>query len=156
MRVLLFILLIIVAPLAAQACGTTTTGNLTVTNAWSRATIGADRPGAFYVEIRNSGAEDDALISLATPVAGMPMLHKTVMKDGVASMPHAPEITIPAGDVLRLSPGGFHGMLMDLVAPLKEGDRFPVTLSFRQGGSVTIDAQVQSIRSKADECAGAQ
>ena len=57
---------------------------------------------------------------------------------------------------MLLSPGGFHGMLMDLVAPLKEGDRFPVTLSFRQGGSVTIDAQVQSIRSKADECAGAQ
>ena len=61
----------------ALACESFTVGDLTIDHAWSRATIGADRPGVFYVEITNAGASDDALIGIATPAAGMPMLHET-------------------------------------------------------------------------------
>jgi periplasmic copper chaperone A len=41
----------------------------------------------FYVEVTNAGAADDALIGIATPAAGMPMLHETVVTDGVAPTP---------------------------------------------------------------------
>ena len=66
----------------ALACESFTVGDLTIDHAWSRATIGADRPGVFYVEITNAGASDDALIGIATPAAGMPMLHETTVTDG--------------------------------------------------------------------------
>ena len=87
-------------------------------------TIGAGRPGVFYVEIKNSGTTDDALVGITTPAAGMPMLHETVVQDGIASMPHAMSVPVPAGQSVQLAPGGYHGMLMELTTALKEGDSF--------------------------------
>jgi periplasmic copper chaperone A len=108
-------LLCVLAP-DAFACETWEVGDLTVRHAWSRAAIGADRPGVFYVEITNQGTEPDTLIGIATPAAGPPILDETVMTDGVASMPHAMSIPVPAGETVALSPGGFHGMLTGLTA----------------------------------------
>ena len=50
------------------------------------------------------------------------MLHETVVTDGIASMPHAISIPVPAGQTVELAPGGYHGMLMGLTTALKEGD----------------------------------
>lgn len=136
----------------ALACETFTVGDLTVVHAWSRVTIDTDRPGVFYVEITNAGATDDALIGIATPAARMPMLHESVVTDGVASMPHAMSIPVPAGQTVELSPGGYHGMLMGLTAALKEGDSFPVTLTFETSGEITIDVDVLSMRAEGPDC----
>ena len=146
--------LIVSAP-AAMACETVTIGDLTVEHAWSKATIGAGRPGVFYVGITNAGSADDALIGIATPAAGMPMLHETVVQDGIASMPHAMSIPVPAGQSVQLSPGGYHGMLMGLTNALKEGDSFPVTLTFEKAGEVTVNVDVLSLRAEGPDCADA-
>ena len=137
------------------ACEAAQVGDLTVDHAWSRATIGAERPAVFYVRITNVGAAHDALVGLATPVAGMPMLHETVVTDGTASMPHAMSIPVPAGQTVELAPGGYHGMLMDLTTALKEGDRFDMTLTFDKAGQVTIPVEVLSMRADRSSCAGA-
>ena len=138
------------------ACETFTLGDLTIEHAWSRATIGADRPGVFYVEIKNNGSADDALVGISTSAAGMPMLHETVVTDGIASMPHAMSIPVPAGQNVQLAPGGYHGMLMGLTAALKEGDSFPVTLSFEKAGEVTVNVEVLSLRAEGPDCADAE
>ena len=146
--------LILSAP-AVMACETVTIGDLTIEHAWSKATIGAGRPGVFYVEITNGGSVDDALIGIATPAAGMPMLHETVVQDGIASMPHAMSIPVPADQNVQLSPGGYHGMLMGLTTALKEGDSFPVTLSFEKAGEVAVNVDVLSLRAEGPDCADA-
>lgn len=140
---------------AVIACETITLGPLTIQNAWSRATIGAGRPGVFYVEISNTGTTADALVGLSTPVAQMPMLHETVVTDGVASMPHAMSVPVPAGQSVKLAPGGYHGMLMGLTQALKEGDIFPVTLTFETAGEVTVNVDVLSLRAEGPDCADA-
>ena len=104
-RYILASTLILLAP-AAFACETVTVGGMSLRNAWSKATIGASRPASFYVEIANNGASDDALIGITTPAADKPMLHQTVVKDGIASMPHAMSIAVPAGQTVELAPGG--------------------------------------------------
>jgi periplasmic copper chaperone A len=106
----------------------------------------------FYVEITNAGAKDDALIGIATPAAGMPMLHETVVTEGIASMPHALSIPVLAGQTVALAPGGYHGMLMDLTAAFKEGDSFPVTLNFQTAGEITINVEVLSLRAEGPDC----
>jgi len=150
-HLILATLLTLSAP-AAFACETFTVGDLSIEHAWSRATIGADRPGVFYVEVTNAGTTDDALIGIVTPAAGMPMLHETVVKDGIASMPHAMSIPVPAGQTVQLAPGGYHGMLMGLTTALNEGDSFPVTLKFEKAGEVTVNVDVLSLRAEGPDC----
>ena len=140
---------------AAMACETVRAGDLTLGHAWSRATIGAGRPAVFYVEIENTGSADDALTGIATPAAAMPMLHETVVTDGIASMPHAMSVPVPAGRTTRLAPGGYHGMLMELAGALKEGQRFPVTLTFEKAGPVTVNVDVLKLTAEGPECADA-
>jgi copper(I)-binding protein len=146
---------LLLAPPAAFACETFTVGDLTIEHAWSKATIGAERPAVFYVEITNNSSAGDALIGITTPAANMPMLHETVVMDGIASMPHAMSIPVPAGETVALSPGGYHGMLMGLATALKEGDRFPVTLTFENAGDVTVDVDVLSLRAEGPDCSHA-
>ncbi len=134
------------------ACETFTLGDLTIEHAWSRATIGADRPGVFYVEITNNGSADDALVGIKTSAAGMPMLHETVVTDGIASMPHAMSIPVPADQNVQLAPGGYHGMLMGLTTALKDGDSFPLTLTFQNAGDITVPVEVLSMRAEGPDC----
>lgn len=143
-------------PVAAFAeCKPVVSGDLAISAPWSRATIGASRPAVFYVDITNTGTKDDALTGIASPIAEMPMLHETLVKDGVASMPHVTSIPVPAGGNLRLAPRGYHGMLMGVTAALKQGDSFPVTLTFQNGGAVTVDVPVLPLRAEGSECAAA-
>ena len=152
MKCLILTTALILAAPATFACETVTAGNLTIEHAWSKATIGAARPAVFYVEITNNGSTDDALIGIATPAAGMPMLHETVVTDGIASMPHAMSIPVPAGQTVELAPGGYHGMLMGLTTTLAEGDSFPVTLSFQNAGEVVVNVEVLSLRAEGPDC----
>lgn len=139
---------------AAQACEVVTSGSISVDHAWTRATIGADRPGVLYVTIANNGTTDDVLTAIETSAASMSMMHETVVENGIAKMPHAMSIPVPAGEVVSLEPGGFHGMLGGLTKPLKEGTKVDVTLQFEKAGAIAVKAEVLSIRAEGPECTG--
>jgi copper(I)-binding protein len=53
-----------------------------------------------------------------------------------------PAIEIKAKGEAVLKPGGLHVMMIDLKAPLKEGDSVPITLTFDDGSSKQVDARV--------------
>ncbi len=151
-KALLFSPLLLAIASTVQACEAVTLGDLTVKNAWSRATVGIKRPGVFYAEITNAGATDDALVGIETPVANMAMLHQTVVSDGVASMSHVMAIPVAAGQTAKLEPGGHHGMLMGLNTALNEGDTVTIKLAFENAGDVTLDVEVLSLRSEGPGC----
>jgi periplasmic copper chaperone A len=106
MKILMMALVLLLAAPAAIACEAVTAGEITVDRAWSRASIGTQRPGVLYLTIENAGATDDALLSIATPAAEKPMLHETTVKEGIASMPHAMRVPVPGGRTVELRPGG--------------------------------------------------
>jgi hypothetical protein len=56
-------------------------------------------------------------------------------------------IEVPADGMASLRPGGFHIMLIGLTEPLKEGERFPLTLTFEKAGSVTVEVAVEGVGS---------
>ena len=147
--------LLLAAP-AAMACETFTAGEISVEKAWSRESIGTQRPSVLYLTIHNEGASDDALVSISTPIAEQPMLHETRVNDGIASMPHVTKVPVPAGQTVELRPRGYHGMLVGLTQTLEEGASFPVTLTFEEAGELTVSAEVLSIRAEALECDAAQ
>ena len=101
-----------------------------------------------FLTLHNFGEADDRLVSasIADGVAGMVQLHEMVMTDGVMSMSETEGgITIPAGEVVQLAPGGLHIMLMGLTQPLVAGESHVVTLTFEQAGSVDVDFPVLTL-----------
>jgi copper(I)-binding protein len=108
---------------------------------WSRAAI-VGHEGAVYLTITDTGAPD-TLTNVATPVAATAELHRSFDDNGVMKMRQVPALPIEPGKPVTLAPGGYHIMLMGLKQTLKEGDSFPVTLSFAKAGPVTATATVQ-------------
>lgn len=112
------------------------------------------RPGlatgaVYFKSIRNTGAVADRLLSAATPVAGAVEIHRMQMQGDVMQMRAVPSLEMPAGATVVMkhgTPDGHHLMLADLKAPLKDGDRFPVTLTFEKAGVHTVQVWVQTPR----------
>ena len=117
-------------------------GSIEVRDAWARATAGS-APGGAFMTIVNTGASDDRLIAASSPFAGMAELHETKEVNGVVKMTPVPVLEIKAGTKVILAPGGLHIMLMDLKAPLKRGQSFPLMLSFEKAGMVEVTVKVQ-------------
>jgi hypothetical protein len=123
--------------------------DVVVEGAWSRASIGMNRPGAAYMTIRNTGDTPVTLIDLTTPLAMMPEIHESKTNaDGVSSMAPADEITIAPGESVSLEPGGLHAMLMQLQTPMTEGESYPLTLLFDDGGEVTVEVPILGIAAR--------
>ena len=123
--------------------------DIVVEDAWARASIGTNRPGAAYMTLRNTGIDPVTLLGLETPIALMPDIHETKTDaNGVSSMAPAGEITIPPGESVALEPGGLHAMLMQLQTKMVKGETFPLTLTFSDGGMVTVDVPILSIAAR--------
>lgn len=135
-------------PLSASAHDVTV-GDLTLTHSWTRATPPNAKAGGGFVEIVNTGSEDDRLVSASSGTAAKVELHEMAVVDGVMKMrPLKDGIAIPAGETVTLKPGGLHIMFMGLKEPFKEGTHVPVTLTFAKAGTVTIELDVSKMGAK--------
>ena len=52
-------------------------------------------------------------------------------------------IDFKSGGQTTLTPGGFHVMLIGLKQSLKEGERFPFTLTFEKAGKLDVSVKVE-------------
>jgi copper(I)-binding protein len=125
-------------------------GDLVITQAWSRATPGGAKIAGGYLTIENKGATPDRLIGGAGDVAGKIEVHEMSMNNGVMTMrPLDKGLTIEPGKTVKLAPGGYHLMMLDLKNPLKQGDKVPVTLEFEKAGKVKLSLDVQGVGAQA-------
>ncbi|MBF0269857.1 MAG: copper chaperone PCu(A)C [Alphaproteobacteria bacterium] len=121
-------------------------GDLTIQHPWARASAGMAGAGGAFFTIVNGGASDK-LLKAEADVSKVVELH-THIKDGeVMRMRQVPDIDVAGGTETKLAPGGLHVMLIGLKAPLKEGQVFPMTLTFEKSGTVTVEVQVQGVAS---------
>ena len=140
------------AVLALAACAahahTYEKGELHVRHPWSRVTPAGAKVGVAYMEIRNTGALPDRLLSATTPVAARVELHLTSHEGEVMKMRQVSGFAVRAGSRLELRPGAGHLMLVDLSRPLKKGERFPLTLRFERAGEIQVELEVQEMGSR--------
>ena len=121
-------------------------GDLVITQAWSRATPGGAKTGSGYLSIENKGSAPDRLIGGSADIADKVQVHEMAMNNGVMTMrPLDNGLTIEPGKTVKLAPGGYHLMLLDLKGPLKKGEKVPVTLEFEKAGKVKLSFDVQGI-----------
>ncbi len=148
--------------LATAACGGGDAG-VDVSEPWSRATAEGATAGAVYMELESD--ETDALVGVSVDpaIAAVVEIHETVMvespeddmsddemsddgdhgMDGAMTMQEVSEIPIAAGEAVALAPGGLHVMLLDLAAPLVDGETFELTLEFANAEPQVVEVTVR-------------
>jgi copper(I)-binding protein len=138
---------LIVAPVRAEDVKA---GDLVISQAWSRATPNGAKVAGGYLTIENKGTTPDRLVSGSAEIAGKFEIHEMAMNNGVMTMrPLDKGLAIEPGKTVKLAPGGYHLMIMDLKGPLKQGDKVPVTLEFERAGKVNLSLDVQGVGAQA-------
>lgn len=141
--------------------------SIEVKKPWARTSAMEASNGAVYMVLKNESSSDQALVSASVPssVAAEVQLHETVMGTSSTTMAggmgtsgttmagsmggdtmtmrEVDQIMIPAKSTVKLEPGGYHIMLMELAQPLKTGSTIKVTLEFESGKSQTVKAVVK-------------
>ncbi len=118
-----------------------TLGSLTIGHPYARPTVPGQAVGGGFMSVANKGP-DDRLLSATSSVAKSVELHTMSMDGDVMRMRQVDDIALPAGKTVDLKPGAFHLMFMGLKAPLKAGDKLPVTLKFAKAGQIEVTFNV--------------
>src|SRR5271169_3987674 len=138
-----FVAVLLAAPVRAEKIKA---GDLVITQAWSRATPGGAKVGGGYLTIENKGSAPDRLIGGSAEVSDKVQVHEMAVNNGVMTMrPLDQGLVIEPGKTVKLAPGGYHLMLLDLKNPLKQGEKLPITLEFERAGKVSLSLDIQGI-----------
>jgi periplasmic copper chaperone A len=141
--IVIYAFLLAVAPAQAQDI---IKGDLVISSAWSRATPAGAAVAGGYLTISNKGTAAERLVSFTTDLAAQPEVHEMTNEGGVMKMrPLAKGLVIPAGATVKLEPGGYHLMLLQLKKPLTAGQRFKATLVFEKAGPVEVEFEVRAM-----------
>lgn len=111
--------------------------------AWARATAAGKPTSAAYLTISNRGGADDSLVGVSSS-SGTAEVHSTSMDGGIMRMRKIDRLAIPAGETVKLEPGGTHVMLTGLRDPLVTGRTIELTLRFEKSTAQTIAAQIRA------------
>lgn len=143
----LALLCLVVSASPARAHGVTA-GALVLDHPYALPSLTGTTGGAAYLRgIRNRGDTADRLVGADTPIAARVELHRMTLDGGVMHMRETPFIALPPHSQTALRHGGeYHLMLIQLKQPLKDGDRFDMTLKFEHAGPRTVTVWVQTPR----------
>ncbi len=133
------------SPAATSSAKETMADALTVEDGWVKSVAaGEDMTGAFGA-LNNSSDKEITVVSASSPSAGMVELHEVAAgADGSNVMQEKKDgFVIPAKDHLHLVPGENHIMLMSLTGALAPGDTVTVTLTMKDGSTVSAALPVK-------------
>jgi copper(I)-binding protein len=130
------------APFAAFA------QSVDIQDAWIRGTVPAQKATGAFMQLTSKTPA--RLVGAASPAAGTVEIHNMTLENGVMRMFPVQGIDLPPGRMVRLAPGGYHVMLMELKRTLNAGERVPLTLTFELPGgkreSVELAVEVRSVK----------
>ncbi len=133
-------LLAVVAFTAAIA--TAQAQEVSIKDAWIRGTVQGQSATGAFMEL--TGKSNARLVGAASPVARVVEVHNMKVENGIMKMFPVDGVDLPAGKPVKLAPGGYHVMLMNLQKPLNAGDKVPLKLTFELANKKReiIDLQV--------------
>ncbi|MTE14225.1 copper chaperone PCu(A)C [Nocardia aurantiaca] len=116
---------------------------VTMTDQWIKA---ADSGmSAAFGTLANKSDKPVNVVAASSPASATVELHE-VVPDGSGNKTMHPKpggFVIPAHGTTTLKPGGDHLMFMGLTGPLRTGAETPITLTFSDGSTTTVTAQVR-------------
>ncbi len=130
---------------------TAASAEVTIHDAWSRATPPGHPTGAVYFKLVNDSDRGDRLIGVRSDRAPRVELHQTIEEGGNARMVHTPEVRVPANGELIFEPGGRHVMFMGLQNSLVEGETYDIVLELERAGDITVNVTVRAATAMGDD-----
>jgi hypothetical protein len=123
-------------------------GSLQLDHPYAVPSAPGDAHGKAYLRgIWNTGAHADRLLSASTSMAAQVKLHSLLADANGLRGLEVLAIDLPARTTVKLRhTGDYQLSLIDLKKPLKDGDRFDLTLNFERAGTKTVQVWVQTPR----------
>ncbi|QNJ92319.1 copper chaperone PCu(A)C [Mycolicibacterium fluoranthenivorans] len=142
-RLAMLMLALLMAGCAASHPERPMAAEVTVRDQWASAAESG--MAALFGTFANNGHHEARIVSATSPVAGRVEVHEvTADANGTKTMhPKPGGLVIPPAGTHDLVPGGDHLMLMDLKAPLSPGADVPVTVTFDDGSTLDVTAQIR-------------
>ena len=98
---------------------------------------------AGYVLITNVGKNTQELVAVSSPVFERVEFHVTTFDGGMMRMKHLETLVLKSGELAEFEPGGRHLMLINPKKKLKDGDKVPMTVTLKNGATISFDMQVR-------------
>jgi len=118
-------------------------GDVSVEDAWARATAPGQTAGMADITLVSQQAA--SLVGISSPACSSVEMHSMAHENGMMKMRQVKVVELPAGKRVNLGESGYHLMLIGLKAPLKAGDKVPLTLNVELAGkkAVTVEAEAK-------------
>lgn len=130
----------VVAAIAAQSAWAV---NVSVADAWARATMPGQKVSGAYMKL--TADADAKLVGASSPAVPRVEVHEMKMDGDVMRMREVKAIDLPKGKTVSLEPGGYHIMLMNLAKPIAAGEVIPLTLTIESGGKrQTVEVKAEA------------
>jgi len=132
-------LILALTPIAAAA----EEAGVSVRDAWVRETPPGIAMTAGYMMLQNKTSRSQVLVAASSSGFETVTIHRTIAKEGMTGMEHAPQIELLPNASLLFAPGGYHLMLLNPKRTLHAGDRVDITLEFRGGLVIPVAYEVR-------------
>jgi copper(I)-binding protein len=132
-------LILALAPIAAA----TEEVSVSVRDAWVRETPPGIAMMAGYMVLQNNTSRSQVLVAARSSGFETVTIHRTIAKESMTGMEHAPKIEVLPNASLLFAPGGYHLMLLNPKRTLRAGDRVDITLEFRGGLVLPVTYEVR-------------
>lgn len=113
-----------------------------IENAWVRATVPGQQVAGAFMDI--TSPLPARLVKVESPL-GAAEIHSMALRDGVMEMRRVEALELPAGQTVRLAPGGYHIMLIGLKSPLKAGSKVPLALTMENADKTKTTRRIEAI-----------
>ncbi|MCB1141013.1 MAG: copper chaperone PCu(A)C [Leptospiraceae bacterium] len=100
---------------------------------------------AGFMKIYNNSNDDLRIIKIESDISRKVELHDVLQENGMMKMRKVDAFEIKSKTTLELKKGSKHIMFINLINPLKEGDKKKVKIHFQNGKSLEIEIPIQKL-----------
>ena len=117
---------------------------VTVTDLWISEAPPTVSVLVAYASLKNNSDISLSLVSVSSPLFSSIEIHRSIVKDDIATMERHTTLEIPSKSTIKLVPGDFHLMLFNPKIPLAIGDAATLKFIFSDGTKITTEASVRN------------
>ena len=151
----LFLLLALCLPLslaaeelATKESTTKETTDIKLVSGWVRETPPGAQNAAAFLTLANDSANAKNIVDVqCTNVAAHCEIHEHLhnANGGMRMQKINAPLTVPANGTLPFVPGGYHVMMLDLLAPLRAGSKATLVFVFDDNSTLTVQLPVTPV-----------